>query len=185
MKKSSSFSVDLYHGRRPPHVTCGPGVGDGGGEDRPEDDLYFEMEFPVHGHPSSSASRLSVESCGSQSTLDSRDSPSRDGQEYNNNNNNNCYGAALPPVGAAAPPRERPNSLIIPIKTMRGGGGGGKGDFFGSLPRRRKGNRVPKISLPNYSVPVTPADSWEKGNFLGNLNLSGSGREQLMTFSDR
>ena len=147
MKKSSSFSVDLLNRPLLPHAaTSSPTAS--GDADRREDDLYFEMEFPVH-------SRTSVESYGSQSTLDSRESPSRDSQEY-------CS-ATRPP------PRERPNSLIIPVKHKLGG----KGDLFSSLPRS-KVHRVPKISLPNYSVPVTPADSWENGNYLGNGTLSGT-----------
>jgi len=139
MKKSSSFSVDLLQGPPPAHVTCSPA--------RQEDDLYFEMEFPVQ-----SSSRLSVESYGSRSTLDSRESPSREESHS---------GGVLPQ------PRERPNSLIIPVKTKWS-----RGDFFGSLPRSRM-DRVPKISLPNYSVPVTPADSWEGGHYLNSSNLSG------------
>jgi hypothetical protein len=155
MKKSSSFSVDLLNSPLP-HAGgsnhTSPANGDGG-DTRCEDDLYFEMEFPVHSHHTS---RLSVESYGSQSTLDSRESPSR--EEYR---------SAAAVGGARPPPRERPNSLVIPIIKNR------KGDLFGSLPRS-KVHRVPKISLPNYSVPVTPADSWENGgNYLGNANLSG------------
>jgi hypothetical protein len=170
MKKSSSFSVDLLNSPLP-HAGGSSNsshnaatAGDGG--DRCEDDLYFEMEFPVH-----SSSRLSVESYGSQSTLDSRESPSRDSHpEYRSVAAAGAGGGNT--NGPPRLPRERPNSLVIPIRRGKGG------DFFGSLPRSSSGKvqrRVPKISLPNYSVPVTPADSWENdGNYLGNANLSGT-----------
>jgi hypothetical protein len=141
MKKSSTLSLDQ----------C-----DGGGDD----DLYFEMEFPLQPITSGlSPGEKESSAYGSRSTLDSRESPG-------------CYSreSSLEPAGGAA--RERPTSLGIPLRSKQS-----LGDLFGSLPRT-KVNRVPKISLPNYSVPGTPrtprADPWANRNYLGNTDLSGN-----------
>ena len=135
-------------------------------QDVGDEDLYFEMEFPVHGAAARlhSSSRLSMESYGSQSTgLDSsRESPCRDSRE-------SSAGRSDHPT-RGTPRRERPNSLIIPVKSRLA-----PVELFGSLPRPNMG-RVPKISLPNYSVPNTPRaprGSWEERDCLRHSNLSG------------
>jgi hypothetical protein len=66
MKKSSSFCADLLQGPAPGQGNWRPGNAER------EEDLYFEMEFPVSAGAHQSSSRLSVESYGSRSTLDSR-----------------------------------------------------------------------------------------------------------------
>jgi hypothetical protein len=142
MKKSPTFSLD---------------------ETGDDEELYFDMEFPVAHQPSPnpSSSRLSMASSsegsgGGGGVLASRESlMTRDSRESS--------------VGAASP-RERPNSLTIPVRRRRPA----KSEIFCSLPRTRM-HRVPKISLPHYSVPGTPRDSsWEKRSYLGNIALSGN-----------
>ena len=148
--------------------------------DRADDDLYFEMEFPLSVQLSPSAlSRLSVESdSGSRSILNSSESLCRYSRESSSGLGDMPEGAVTPPEDGVTPPkgrvtpsRERPSSLLIPAKTK--GLGGGKSDLFCSLPRTKM-HRVPKISLPNYSVPGTPRDSWEKRSYLGHAGLSGT-----------
>jgi len=130
-----------------------------------EEDLYFEMEYPEGKRSRSgteesdtiSFSSKSVESFGSECAIDSEDSPYRDGRR----------GSSVGPI------LERPTSLRFASKFKR--------DIsYGSLPRTTQ-QKIPKFSFQNFSVPTTPADSWEKeNNFLrkGDITSSTSSVEE-------
>jgi len=124
-----------------------------------EEDLYFEMEYPDSERPRSgtqesdtiSFSSKSVESFGSQCTIDSQDSPYRDGRRES----------------SVGPILERPTSLRISTNFKRN-------IPSGSLPRTTQ-QKIPKFSFQNFSVPTTPADSWEREkNFLRKVDITSS-----------
>jgi hypothetical protein len=125
-----------------------------------EEELYFEMEYPdSESLPRSgttesdtiSFSSKSVESFGSQYTIDSQDSPYREGRRES----------------SVGPILERPTSLRISSSFKRN-------ISSGSLPRTNQ-QKIPKFSFQNFSVPTTPADSWEREkNFLRKVDITSS-----------
>ena len=124
-----------------------------------EEDLYFEMEYPdgERSRPGTqesdtiSFSSESVESFGSQCTVDSQDSPYRDGRRES----------------SVGPILERPTSLRISSNFKRN-------VSSGSLPRTNQ-QKIPKFSFQNFSVPTTPADSWERDkHFLRKVDITSS-----------
>lgn len=129
-----------------------------------EGDLYFEMEFPVINRSRASTAEFhgfsSPDSFGSRSTLDSRESPSRDSRE-----------SSGPRETSSTPrefSRERPNTLNIPAKGRLNRSDG----MYCSLPRT-KVHKVPKLSFQNFSVPTTPADMWERSSSSSYVEQSG------------
>eukprot|EP00092_Neocalanus_flemingeri_P001817 GFUD01001938.1.p1 GENE.GFUD01001938.1~~GFUD01001938.1.p1 ORF type:complete len:483 (+),score=104.06 GFUD01001938.1:147-1595(+) len=128
------------------------------------EDLYFDMEYPEGKRSRSgtqdsdaiSFSSKSVESLGSGCTVDSQDS-----QDWRR-------GSSVGPI------LERPTSLRFTSNFKRN-------ISSGSLPRSTQ-QRIPKFSFQNFSVPTTPADSWEQeNNFLrkGGMNSSTSSVEEV------
>eukprot|EP00092_Neocalanus_flemingeri_P010718 GFUD01011544.1.p1 GENE.GFUD01011544.1~~GFUD01011544.1.p1 ORF type:complete len:474 (+),score=100.91 GFUD01011544.1:145-1566(+) len=126
-----------------------------------EEDLYFEMEYPEGKRSRSgtqdsdtvSFSSKSIESFGSECTNGSQDSPYRNGSR----------GSSVGPI------LERPSSLRFK-----------RNNSYGSLPRTTY-QKIPKFSFQNFSVPTTPADSWEQeNNFLrkGDMTSSTSSVEE-------
>jgi len=151
LRKSSSFfcKQDLIENK--------------GKQNGSEEDLYFEMEYPQGNRSRSgtqesdtiSFSSKSVESFGSECTVDSQDSPFRDGRR----------GSSVGPI------LERPTSLKFTSKFK-------KDTCYGSLPRTTQ-PKIPKFSFQNFSVPTTPADFWEK-SFMrkGDITSSTSSVEE-------
>ena len=132
-------------------------------KDRPngsEEDLYFEMEYPdsesltKSGTQESDAisfSSKSVESFGSECTIDSHDSPFREGRRES----------------SVGPILERPTSLRLSSSFRQT-------ISSGSLPRTTQ-QKIPKFSFQNFSVPTTPADSWEREkSFLRKVDITSS-----------
>jgi hypothetical protein len=124
-----------------------------------EEDLYFEMDYPEGERSRSgtqesdtiSFSSKSVESFGSECTIDSQDSPYRDGRR----------GSSVGPI------LERPTSLRFSSHVKRN-------ISSTSLPRTTQ-QKIPKFSFQNFSVPTTPADSWEgEKNFLRKVDITSS-----------
>jgi len=125
-----------------------------------EEDLYFEMEYPdsesltKSGTQESDAisfSSKSVESFGSECTIDSHDSPCREGRRES----------------SVGPILERPTSLRLSSSFRQT-------ISSGSLPRTTQ-QKIPKFSFQNFSVPTTPADSWEREkSFLRKVDITSS-----------